>query len=215
MTRRRAAAAAALLAAALAATGCTSVEGSGDKGYVSAGGNVVEVAEGKRGDPIELSGETVEGEQASVADLRGQPVVVPVWGPWCGPCTAEAPQLAEIAREYDGRAAFLGIDFVRDSNRADALTFQEKYDVPYPSLYSTDGSELLALSDAGLSPRAIPSLVFLDAEGRIASVILGEFPSPGTVTTLLDDLVEEAGGSGGSGGASSGGAADAGEAAGG
>lgn len=180
-----------LLGAVLVLGGCTAMEDSGGKGYVSADGQVAEVAPSGRGDPVELSGETVDGGEASLADLRGQPVAVPVWGPWCAPCVEEAPVLAEIARDYEGRAAFLGIAIKNDGRRADSVAFEREHDLPYPSIASADGSELLAF-DGGPQPRAVPSLVLLDAEGRVAAVILGDLPSKTTVTTLLDDLVEQA-----------------------
>lgn len=172
--------------------GCTSMEDTGGQGYVSADGQVIEVPAGERGDPVEVSGETVDGGRAALADLRGRPVAVPVWGPWCAPCVKEAPTLAEIARDYDGRASFLGIAIKNDGRRADSRAFQREHDLPYPSLYSSDGSELLAF-DGGPRPRAVPSLVLLDAEGRVAAVILGDLPSKRTVTTLLDELVAEDG----------------------
>lgn len=194
--RLRRTAAALLAATALTLTGCTSVEGSGEKGYVSADGQVVEIAPADRGAPVELAGDTVSGGPASLEDLRGRPAVVPLWGFWCGPCHAEAPILADVAREYADRVGFLGLALRNESRLVDAQRFEEQYDLPYESVFSEEGSELLAFDPP---PRAMPSIVVLDGEGRVASVILGELPSEGTLTAVVDKVLEDEAGSGGSG----------------
>lgn len=190
LPRPRRTAAALLAAAALVLSGCTSIEGSGEKGYVSAAGQVVEIPPAERGAPVELSGETVSGGPASLEELRGDPVVVPLWGYWCGPCHAEAPILADVAREYADRVGFLGLALRNESRLVDAQRFEEQYDLPYESVFSEEGSELLAFDPP---PRAMPSIVVLDGEGRVASVILGELPSEGTLTAVVDQVLEDEG----------------------
>src|SRR5437870_2898562 len=45
-----------------------------------------------------------------LVELRGKPVVVNIWGSWCGPCIAEAPDLARISAAFRGRVQFVGVD---------------------------------------------------------------------------------------------------------
>jgi thiol-disulfide isomerase/thioredoxin len=172
--------------------GCTDVSGTEGKGYISGDGQVTVVDPAAREGPVEMTGEDLAGEPVSLADLRGRPVVVNVWWSLCPPCRTEMPDLVEASEELDGEAHFLGLN-VRDNAVEQARLFEERFDVPYPSVYDPTGQALLAFSGL-LSPRTIPSTVVLDDEGRVAASVVGPLPSK---QTLLD-LVAEAAGDGGS-----------------
>ncbi len=190
MTLRTLAALLPLLAVVTA--GCSSLEGTGDKGYISQDGSVTTIAEDQRGDPIDVTGEDLDGKPISLADMRGGVVVVNVWGSWCGPCSAEQPDLVKAAEQTAGVADFVGID-IREASPDNARSFVRKFDVPYPSFYDPDSETLLAFSDV-VPVRSPPTTFVLDDQGRIAAAIFGALPSVGTLVDLVNDTSGETGG---------------------
>ena len=177
------------LVCALLLTGCSTFDGTGDKGYLTTQGTVSEIAPESRGEPIQLSGEGLDGEALDVADWTGKPVVVVVWAPWCPPCREEAPDVVAAAKELGDRAQFVGIN-IRDASQEQAQSFVRTFDVPYPSYFSPDGEAMLAFSGT-LTPNSIPSFVVLDADGRVAASIIGELPSRTTLVEVVEDVVAE------------------------
>jgi thiol-disulfide isomerase/thioredoxin len=112
-----------------------------------------------------------------LGQLRGTPVVVNVWGSLCGPCIYEAPQLASVARRYEGRIQFIGVD--TNDLRPLARGFILKHGYPYPSVFDPDRSVL-----NGLKLRAPPDTLVFDASGK--RVFLQ--PGPITEKILLREL---------------------------
>ncbi|WP_088317712.1 TlpA disulfide reductase family protein [Kineosporia sp. R_H_3] len=184
---RRRAALAALLLGATALTACSSsgtADGSG-KGFVSGDGTITVLPVTQRPDPVALSGKTLEGAALDVTSLRGKVVVLNVWGSWCPPCRKEAPDLEQAYKDLKGKGVeFVGIN-VRQQSQSEALAYQRKFAITYPSLADDGGKSLLALRGA-VAANAIPSTLVLDPQGRIAVRISG----PTTRTTLVD-LVED------------------------
>lgn len=178
----------------LGASGCTSDPNSvaaqakaGDqKGYVSGDGAVETIPAARRGAPVELKGELLDGTAWDAASARGKVLVLNVWGSWCAPCVAEAPDLQKTWAGLQADKApveFMGIDFREDPARGAA--FATKAGITYPSLSDESGVAILALQ--GKAP-TVPTTLVLDTEGRIAARVNG----PATASTLrglVDDVV--------------------------
>ncbi|MBM6399918.1 TlpA family protein disulfide reductase [Phycicoccus sp. MQZ13P-5] len=189
-------------AVVLAATGAVALAGcsedpnsvaaqakSGDqKGFVSGDGSVETIAAADRAEPVTMTGELLDGSAWDIASTRGQVLVLNVWGSWCAPCVAEAPDLQKAWEGQQAKKApvqFLGIDFREEAERGAA--FVRKAGVTYPSLSDEAGVTLLRLQ--GKAPTT-PSTLVLDRQGRIAARVNGPV-STTTLTGLVDDVVAE------------------------
>jgi thiol-disulfide isomerase/thioredoxin len=170
----------------LSLSGCRSLQGTGDKGFVGGNGAIRRVAVADRGDPVSLEGDDLSGKPLSLASMRGQPVVVEVWGSWCTPCRADAPLLVTAHQKLGDSIAFVGID-IRDSGTAQPSEFVRHFGVDWPSYYSPDGQALLAFKGT-LTPNTIPAIVVLDAQGRMAASVVGPVPSSLTLEELVQDV---------------------------
>lgn len=188
---------AAVLLAALAIpavsglAGCSTLEGTGGQDYITGEGVASEIKPAERGEPVELSGTTLDGDEVDVEDLRGEVVVINIWGSWCPPCREEMPDLVAVANSYaEGSGVhFLGIN-TRETSPDDARAFVRSREIPFPSLDDQGGRSLLALRSA-LPPTATPSTLVLDREGRVAARVLGPIPTQTTLRTLIDTVVAE------------------------
>ena len=141
-----------------------------------------------RGESVELAGNTLTDTRLDLADLRGQVVVVNVWGSWCNPCREEAPVLARLSREYADRGVqFVGLN-VKDS-RAAAIAFEEEFGITYPSIEDRDGEALLALV-RHVPAQAVPVTLVLDRDGRVAARVIGVTREQ-TLRALLDGTLAE------------------------
>ncbi len=119
-----------------------------------------------------------------LADLRGHVVVLNVWGSWCAPCRAEAPDLAAISKETESRGVrFVGID-VRD-NPAAARAFARSYGITYPSFDDQNG--LVLAQFTGIIPvSAVPSTLVVDKSGVIRARVVGQVDGS-TLRGLIQD----------------------------
>ena len=122
----------------------------------------------------------VEDFRRRLRSLRGYPVVVNLWGSWCGPCKLEFPFFQQAVQRVGKRVAFFAIDMI--DNTEDAEEFLAERPVPYPSL--EDGDMAIArVAAPGI--RGAPATVFYDADGKRTFVHQGQYEN---VEDLLADI---------------------------
>ena len=105
--------------------------------------------------------------RATLADYRGQVVVLNFWASWCEPCRTESPLLERWHRRIarDG-GTVLGIDGQDVSS--DARDFVEEYELTYPMLHDGPGDLREPFGVLGY-----PETFVIDARGRVAAVRRG------------------------------------------
>jgi cytochrome c biogenesis protein CcmG/thiol:disulfide interchange protein DsbE len=121
--------------------------------------------DGKRVDPpVERLEKLGADGTGSLADYKGQVVLVNVWASWCEPCRDELPLLERTHKRLAGDGAtVLGIDVKENSGAA--LDAVGEFGLTYPNLRDPDGTYVREFGQTGY-----PETYVLDRDGKIAAV---------------------------------------------
>ncbi len=121
----------------------------------------------------------------SLADKRGQVVLMEFWASWCVICQQQLPVVEAVANDPELGdevvAMSINTDVPGDDRMADIEEFLEAADVSLPTLLD-DGS-VQAAYNAG----ALPTMVVVDPDGYIFDIKVGTHDE-----TMVRQLVEEA-----------------------
>ena len=74
---------------------------------------------------------------AQLNTLRG-PMILNVWGSWCGPCKEEIPIFRSFYEKAKDKVSLVGVD-VEESSIEDGQEFVESSGITWPNLYDPDG----------------------------------------------------------------------------
>jgi peroxiredoxin len=111
-----------------------------------------------------------DGGEVSLADLKGQVVMVNFWASWCGPCRQEMPHLEALYQRYSSLGfTLLGVNVDKDSG--DAQEFLDETSVSFPILFDPESS-VSELYDV----IAMPSTVLVDRDGNMRYIHHGYKP---------------------------------------
>lgn len=196
--RRKLLAAATAAVLALTLTACTSenddladlYRDGTNQGFISGDGTVEEFAAGDRGDVIEFTGTSSDGDPITSDDFEGQVLVINFWYALCGPCRVEAPVLESVYQATkDSGATFIGVNIYDGPEQANS--FEDTYGISYPSLLARDDDQLKLSFANSTTVRAAPTTLVLDLEGRVAARFVGAIKEESVLRTIVTDLIEE------------------------
>jgi len=109
----------------------------------------------------------VDGQQVSLSDFSGRPVLLNFWAVWCAPCLEEMPLLDSRYRALEEQGlVVLGINF--DDPAEDVRIYGDSLDISFPLLLDP-GGEVQDLYRI----RGYPSTILVDAEGVVRMVQVG------------------------------------------
>ena len=105
--------------------------------------------------------ETLEGDELSLRDYRGNVVLVNFWATWCAPCRDEIPDIQATYEAYqDDGFVVLGVNV--EESRQQVEPFVTALGMTYPVLLDETGQVLKMYRAIGL-----PMSVILDRDGVI------------------------------------------------
>ncbi|MCD8303415.1 MAG: TlpA family protein disulfide reductase [Prevotellaceae bacterium] len=110
----------------------------------------------------------INGNDLSLASLRGKYVVLDFWGSWCPWCIKGFPRMKEYYAKYAGRFEIVGVD-CRDTQEKWMKAVAD-YELPWLHVYNPDDSDL----PTRYAIEGYPTKIVIDPEGNIAKVVVGE-----------------------------------------
>ena len=129
---------------------------------------------------------TTAGETVSLADFRGNVVLVNFWASWCGPCVTEIPDLRSLSQEMAGKPFVILAVNVKEG-RFKVHNFTKLVSMPFPVLLDSKG-EIFDRWGA----EVLPTSYLLSPTGEIRYRVEGpvEWTSTEVVDTI-DSLLSE------------------------
>ncbi len=126
-----------------------------------------------KGNPLEIAGQTVTGDDFNIDDWKGKVVIVDFWATWCGPCVASMPELVQLYEDHHAQGLeIIGISL--DDNRTQLESFLEQKEIPWPTIFTDpEGKEAWDNPLAtyyGVS--AIPTVFLVGRDGNVVATDL-------------------------------------------
>lgn len=132
----------------------------------------------------------LQGRPIRLADLKGKAVWINFWTTWCPPCQAEMPTLRKVSQEYRDQGLELVAISVQETSPGDVAAYAQRYGLDYTIGFDGSGDIFRAYKGYGL-----PTQVFIDPNGVIASIVAAPLDEAGAVAQIQRILPASSAGS--------------------
>ena len=119
------------------------------------------------------------GDPIRLADLRGKAVWVNFFTTWCPPCQSEVPILRDLSTRYKDRGLVLVAISVQETSPGDIAAYAARYQLGYTIGFDGTGKILHAYK-----AYALPTQIFIDPNGVIASIVGAPLDEAGAVAQI-------------------------------
>ncbi len=131
--------------------------------------------------------ETFTGDEYTLSELRGMPVLINFWASWCPPCRSEMPAIQRVYDEFQDQGfVVLAVNSTHQDNLGDAITFAQIRKLTFPILLDRDGS-VGNLYEV----RSLPTTFFVDPQGKIQDVVVGGPMAEALLRIRVQQLLEQ------------------------
>jgi thiol-disulfide isomerase/thioredoxin len=120
----------------------------------------------------------LDGSELTLRELRGQPVLMEFWAPWCPGCKKNIPVLKDLHARYGEAVAFVAPS--AETSIQAVKQFIVDHDIPYPAGFAN--RRLLA--DYRIS--GIPVTILIDSGGMVRYHSTGQLSA-----SRLEELIKQ------------------------
>jgi len=110
--------------------------------------------------------DSFSGEQVTLTQFEGTPIVLNFWATWCPFCVAEMPDFETVNQAAAGQVQFIGVNLQDDAGAAEDLVG----DTGVTYLLTRDPQGIVYNAFGGV---AMPTTVFIGADGIVDEIVTG------------------------------------------
>ncbi len=133
----------------------------------------------------QISLTSLQGDVVTLADYKGQVVLVNIWASWCLPCKAEMPAIQRMYETYqDDGFVVLAVNATHQDNLNNVKEFVHDQALTFPILLDIEGEV-----SKKYQMQALPTSFFITPDGIINEVVIGGPMSEALLESRISALV--------------------------